>query len=85
MLEKWELEVLERYKKGDIVKEEDRKTVDSLSSIGLMNLGFTIDEDKDEPRGTAQLTPIGLQELTEYRQKKSWKKTFGDIFHAIMT
>jgi len=38
MFRGYELETLQRYTKGDIIKDEDRKILHRLSAIGMVRL-----------------------------------------------
>jgi len=58
-ISKHDLSILRKFKKGSIVSEEDRVTVDIYAGFSCIRTGFDWDTMKD----TAKLTKLGLEHL----------------------
>lgn len=72
-----EFNVLKRYHGGDIVREEDRYTLERLSSTGLIHCGFSYD---DGYKDTARLTQTGKKLL---RREQIFRNPFLSFLYRI--
>ena len=64
-----EYEVLERFSKGDFVRDEDKYIVERFASLGYVRMGF--DEEGGKVKETAILTPLGKEVYYGERRRRS--------------
>ena len=64
-----EYEVMERYLRGEFVRDEDEYIIDKFANIEYVKLGFDYDE-KGIVRDTAILTPLGREVF--YEERRMW-------------
>ena len=78
----YEVEVLKKYRKGDLVRVEHHDLLEDLASRGFVHVGFVT--NNGIAIETASLTPMGKRQLQrEIRERNPIRQLFYAVFNLV--